>query len=446
MSTLNVDKVDPSTGTDLEIGTSGDTVTVPTGAGLTVVDEVKTNKVSPATGTAFALGDSGDTFTVPSGATIVNSGTATGFGITQTSFLPTANPLIINGDMAVSQTATSVTGINSGATVRTCDRWKFGVYNIGTWTLIQEALTSGAAFEAGFQTAFRADCTSATASPGAGDDCQFEIDFEGQDLQCFKKGSSGAEAYTLAFWVKSNKTGAASVNLLDADNTRGSGGSYTISVADTWEHKIINYNADTTGAFDNDNAKSLRIIWWMDSGSNYTSGTSSDGVWESLTAANRNPSNLALASSTSNDWAITGVQLEVGTYTSADLPPFRFESYGDNLQRCFRYYQRHPLLEDTTTDGFIGQGWCTSTAYAAADIQLYVPMRVVPSSGVLGNLKWRHEGTSTADSSVLLATNQSSKNIAGLYDNLGSGMTVGNGVSLMRDNDVDAGMTFNSEL
>ena len=80
MSTLNVDKVEPSTGTALELGTSGDTVTVPTGAGLTVTDEVKTNKISPATGTAFALGDSGDTFTVPSGATIVNSGTATGFG------------------------------------------------------------------------------------------------------------------------------------------------------------------------------------------------------------------------------------------------------------------------------------------------------------------------------------------------------------------------------
>ena len=80
MSTLNVDKVDPSSGTALELGTSGDTITVPTGAGLTVTDEVKTNKISPATGTAFAMGDSGDTFTVPSGATIVNSGTATGFG------------------------------------------------------------------------------------------------------------------------------------------------------------------------------------------------------------------------------------------------------------------------------------------------------------------------------------------------------------------------------
>jgi hypothetical protein len=79
-SILKVDKLDPQSGTALEIGTSGDTVTVPTGAGLTVTDEVKTNKISPATGTAFALGDSGDTFTIPSGATITNSGTATGFG------------------------------------------------------------------------------------------------------------------------------------------------------------------------------------------------------------------------------------------------------------------------------------------------------------------------------------------------------------------------------
>ena len=36
MSTLNVDKVDPSTGTALEIGTSGDTITVPSGATFVV--------------------------------------------------------------------------------------------------------------------------------------------------------------------------------------------------------------------------------------------------------------------------------------------------------------------------------------------------------------------------------------------------------------------------
>ena len=46
------------------------------------MSEVKVNKVSPRSGTGLQLGDSGDTITIPSGATITNSGTATGFGAT----------------------------------------------------------------------------------------------------------------------------------------------------------------------------------------------------------------------------------------------------------------------------------------------------------------------------------------------------------------------------
>ena len=41
---------------------------------------VYTDKLDPKTGTALEIGTSGDTITIPSGATITNSGTATGFG------------------------------------------------------------------------------------------------------------------------------------------------------------------------------------------------------------------------------------------------------------------------------------------------------------------------------------------------------------------------------
>ena len=44
------------------------------------------NKVDPATGTGLELGSSGDTITIPSGATIANSGTATGFGESNTPY------------------------------------------------------------------------------------------------------------------------------------------------------------------------------------------------------------------------------------------------------------------------------------------------------------------------------------------------------------------------
>ena len=60
-SEIKVNKISPGSGTALQIGDSGDTVTVPSGATLTATDatlnlpttitsttEVKTNKVSPA--------------------------------------------------------------------------------------------------------------------------------------------------------------------------------------------------------------------------------------------------------------------------------------------------------------------------------------------------------------------------------------------------------------
>ena len=43
------------------------------------MSEVKVNKISPRSGTGVQLGDSGDTITIPSGATLANAGTATGF-------------------------------------------------------------------------------------------------------------------------------------------------------------------------------------------------------------------------------------------------------------------------------------------------------------------------------------------------------------------------------
>ena len=94
MGTLFVDKLDPQSGTSLEIGSSGDTVSVPSGA------ELKSNKISPASGTSFTMGDSGDTFTMPAGVTFANSGTATGFGDSNPAFR------VYNGGQSISNGGT----------------------------------------------------------------------------------------------------------------------------------------------------------------------------------------------------------------------------------------------------------------------------------------------------------------------------------------------------
>jgi len=290
---------------------------------------IEVNKIAPVSGgTAVTMGDSGDTFTVTSGATLNASSS-------NLANRANAKPLIINGDMQVAQRGTSSTSITS-AGYYTCDRFKFNRDGIGTWTVIQESLTSGNAYNNGFRKALRLDCTSATASPSASSNLSLITRLEGQNLQLFKKGTANAEKFTLAFWVKSNKTGTSQVNLRDGDNTRLISATYTISSANTWEHKVLNYAADTTGAFDNDNANSLQIEWFLDSGTDFSSGTAPT-AWEASNNPDRNANNLALGNSTDNDFAITGVQLEVGEFTSSTLPPFQFEGFGDNLARCQRY-------------------------------------------------------------------------------------------------------------
>ena len=47
---------------------------------------LETNLIQPSTGTTLTVGASGDTITIPSGATITNSGTATGFGANTPAF------------------------------------------------------------------------------------------------------------------------------------------------------------------------------------------------------------------------------------------------------------------------------------------------------------------------------------------------------------------------
>jgi len=56
------------------------------------------DKVDPQSGTSLEIGSSGDTITIPSGATITNSGTATGFGGTTAPYVSVYR----NGDQNIS--------------------------------------------------------------------------------------------------------------------------------------------------------------------------------------------------------------------------------------------------------------------------------------------------------------------------------------------------------
>ena len=239
--------------------------------------------------------------------------------------------IIINGDMSIAQRGTSETGITSSG-YKTVDRFNTTLVTGGTWTQTQETdVPSGQ----GFANSLKMDCTVANSSLSADSLLIFRTLMEGQNVQYLKKGTSSAESLTLSFWVKSNKTGTYIASLYDNDNSRQIAKSYTIDASDTWEKKTITYAGDTTGAFDNDNNKSLYVDFYLVAGTNYSSGTLATS-WENYTAANTAVGQVNLADSTDNEWYITGVQLEAGTSAS----DFEFLPHDVNLQRCQRYFTR----------------------------------------------------------------------------------------------------------
>ena len=274
---------------------------------------------------------------------------------------PNFKNIIINGDMNIAQRGSSTSSITSNT--YSLDRFLLSFSgSIGTWTVAQDTTVPTGQ---GFATSTKIDCTTADASPASGDRIFYTQRIEGQNLQYLKKGTSSAESLTLSFWVRSNKTGTYIINLYDGDNSRQISKSYTISSADTWEKKELTFAGDTTGAFGNDNAVSLYCNFYLGAGTDYTSGTLATS-WESATNANAAVGQVNLADSTSNEWYITGVQLEVGTAAS----DFEFLPHDVNFRRCERYCRR-------LGSGVNGRAVNSSTFYFGNPLQ--PPMRATPT-------------------------------------------------------------------
>ena len=245
---------------------------------------------------------------------------------------PAFRNLIINGCMNVAQRGTSVASITTSG-YYTADRFATAVATIGTWT---QSIENDAPTGSGLRKSLKILCTTADASPAAGDAFRFRQYIEGQNVQHIAKGTVSAKQLTLSFWVKSNKIGTYIVELTDNDNSRFVSAAYSILVSGVWEKKTITFPADSTGVFDNDAELSLMTSFWLGAGSNATSGTLGT-VWASIVEANRAVGQVNLAAATSNYWQVTGIQLEVGSVAT----PFEFEPFETTLRKCQRYFTRY---------------------------------------------------------------------------------------------------------
>jgi hypothetical protein len=348
---------------------------------------------------------------------------------------PNFRNIVINGDMAVAQRGTSTASITT-ENYYTVDRFNTFITTLGTWTQSQDTdVPTGS----GFATSLKMDCTTADASPAAGDRLLFQQKFEGQNVQYLKKGTSDAVPITLSFWVKSVLTGTYIAELFDNDNSRQVSKSYTISSASTWEKKTITFPADTTGALSNDTGDSLILHFWLGAGTTYTSGTLNTS-WAANTNANRAVGQVNLANSTSNDFWLTGVQLEAGSVAT----DFEVVPYGQNLERCERYCIKSGT--GSTHNSVGGLGLAFSTTQVDSNFYLYLPMRTIPSLTQSGNFQVSDAAAATATTSITLTSAQSSDYNISVRSVVSSGLTQFRPYRLEAANSTTAHLLLSAEL
>ena len=271
-----------------------------------------------------------NTAKVGAAVTITESGIeASGIGITCANInggqVGGRRNMVINGAMQISQRGTSFTVSDAF----TLDRYKFKINGAGACTITQDSTTPD-----DFSYSYKVDVTTADTSVAATDHGIIMHVVEGYDFAPANFGSSAAKTCTLSFYVRSNKTGTYGVAFQNAGQNRSCIQEYTINSADTWERKSITIPADTGGSWNTTNGVGLKITWGLMGGSTYATSTlgSYNGSNVFLTSNQVN-----LFDSTSNEWYMTGAQVEIGSQATS----FEHRSLNDELALCQRYFQKY---------------------------------------------------------------------------------------------------------
>ena len=296
---------------------------------------------------------------------------------------------VYNGDFKIWQRSDSTSSVNIGNGAFQADRWK-AIHDVSPEG-VEFARSTDVPAGYGFANSLKITCDATDTNISAGHAVSLVQEFESQDLVPWRYGTANAKNLMLSFWVKTNLTGSHSIGLIKHDNTRyGIPINYTVSSANTWEKKeiLISPTAGSTslitasgGAIDNDNGHGASLIWNLASGSNYqsTNNTWTTSIDKRIMGTS---SDQNFVGSTSNNFYITGVQLELGSVAT----PFEHRTFSDELRRC----QRYCVVYGDGTNGaceWVVNGCAANASTVYANYLLPVPPRSTPTVSCSGLMR-----------------------------------------------------------
>ena len=431
MSTLKVNKIrDNSGSTDaIVLDPSGGAVL----AGVTTVSTVKVGSgvTISQDGHLFATGiTTSSSVIVGSGVTISESGIeASGIGITCASIngnqIGGRRNFAINGEARVAQRGT-ITDHGTSAKYTAVDRFKTrigGNYNFD--------VTSSQSTDApvGFSHSLKLSPDS-TSTPSASENGAVGMILEGQDLQGFGFGTSSAKPMTLSFYAKSGSAGAGTYSIdMHYVNSSGAAKQQTraFTITSSWQRFIFTFEGNGTATSDairNTNVEGLRIFWHLASGPD--DKTSAITTWTATSSMKTITGMDNFMSSTSNEFYITGVQLEVGSQATA----FEHRSFGDELTLCKRYCR--VLIDSSQTTTYFAPAYLYNSTSVRSTIVLDPEMRAAPTivcTSATNNYRFYRNGTFDNLDDLSIGTS-SGKRCAHIYNSTDISGTAGQAGSL----------------
>ena len=301
--------------------------------------------------------------------------------------------MIINGAMQVYQRGSlGITQSNDGGLA--LDRFKFTMNSQVaqlTGTMSQHSMSSAELNTTGFAKALKFETTTPENNWDTDELAYIQQIIEAQNLQHLQYGTASAKSVTLSFWAKSSITGTFAVGLYKQDSTARNINK-TITISDTnWNKYTLTFPGDTnSGAtIANDNGAGIYVLWHLGAGSDYNDGANTS--WENSSNAGWAGGHVQNGIVTTNGatFYLTGVQLELGTVAT----PFEHRSYGDELLRCQRYFQRIENTASGTEYFGIMQAYSSSAVYGI--VKDYVTtMRAEPHTVTSGGTFGAYQATS----------------------------------------------------
>ena len=361
--------------------------------------------------------------------------------ITARTFIPSQGQtshknLVINGDMRVAQRGTSFT-----ANGYCLDRY-YRTYSSGTAAVTQEALTSGAPFDAGFRYTMRHTQPGSAMADAAGAYVNPQMHLEAQDIATSGWNYKDPNSYlTLSYWAKSSVAQTFYNYMLTSDGT-SQGFSWSLGAlsANTWKKVEVQVPGNSNITIDNDNGIGLTLYFNLYLGTDRTDAGNTLNAWANWNGASRTPVQTNTWFTTAGaTFDITGVQLEVGQAAT----PFEHRSYGEELARCQRYY----YLAASGSSKALGLGVNYTASEMHCAITYPVTMRTTPTLDVASGTNYyefiRNGAADWVDDFTL--GNRTTDKIGELYNQTDISGTVGHGGFVRTDN-ASSKVAFSAEF